>query len=82
MCCIPVQAACAASTRLVGTPPPTHPSRNPHATGPAIVPRVKSELAACLARDGFACVADAVGADHPGLARQASGGAKKPGRWW
>lgn len=32
--------------------------------GPAMVGRVKQELAACLARDGFASVADAVGADH------------------
>jgi dihydroorotate dehydrogenase len=32
--------------------------------GPALVPRVKRELAACLARDGFASVAEAVGADH------------------
>lgn len=32
--------------------------------GPALVPRVKRELAACLARDGFKSVADAVGADH------------------
>lgn len=28
--------------------------------GPALVPRVKRELAACLERDGFASVADAV----------------------
>jgi hypothetical protein len=28
------------------------------------VPRVKRELAACLAADGFASVRDAVGADH------------------
>lgn len=33
-------------------------------TGPGLVPRVKAELAACLARDGFASVAEAVGADH------------------
>lgn len=32
--------------------------------GPSLVPRVKRELAACLARDGFTSVADAVGADH------------------
>lgn len=31
--------------------------------GPALVPRVKRELAALLARDGFASVADAVGVD-------------------
>jgi dihydroorotate dehydrogenase len=30
--------------------------------GPALIPRMKSELAACLKRDGFARVADAVGA--------------------
>lgn len=32
--------------------------------GPAMVPRLKMELANCLARDGFASVAEAVGADH------------------
>jgi len=31
--------------------------------GPALVPRIKRELAALLRRDGFATVADAVGAD-------------------
>ncbi|KAI8468576.1 MAG: hypothetical protein J3K34DRAFT_426910 [Monoraphidium minutum] len=40
--------------------------------GPALVPRVKAELAACLARDGFASVGDAVGADHPGVKRPAA----------
>ena len=38
--------------------------------GPRLVPHVKCELAACLQRDGFASVAEAVGADH----RQAAGG--------
>jgi dihydroorotate dehydrogenase len=37
--------------------------------GPALVPRLKAELAAALKRDGFACVADAVGADHVSSAR-------------
>ena len=32
--------------------------------GPALIPRIKAELAVCLSRDGFASVADAVGADH------------------
>lgn len=32
--------------------------------GPAVVPRMKRELAACLRRDGFSSVAAAVGADH------------------
>lgn len=32
--------------------------------GPALVRAIKDELAACLARDGFAGVAEAVGADH------------------
>ncbi|MEX2453542.1 MAG: quinone-dependent dihydroorotate dehydrogenase [Rhodospirillaceae bacterium] len=32
--------------------------------GPALVPRMKAELAACLRRDGFSSVAEAVGADH------------------
>jgi dihydroorotate dehydrogenase len=32
--------------------------------GPTLVPRVKNELAALLARDGFKNVAEAVGADH------------------
>ncbi|WP_135465921.1 quinone-dependent dihydroorotate dehydrogenase [Crenalkalicoccus roseus] len=34
--------------------------------GPALVPRIKAELAALLRRDGFARVADAVGADAQG----------------
>ncbi len=32
--------------------------------GPGLIPRIKAELAARLAHDGFARVADAVGADH------------------
>ncbi len=32
--------------------------------GPGLVRRIKRELAACLRADGFASVADAVGADH------------------
>lgn len=32
--------------------------------GPRLVPRIKQELAACLAKDGFTSVAQAVGADH------------------
>ncbi len=32
--------------------------------GPGLIGRIKAELAACLARDGFADVAAAVGADH------------------
>ena len=32
--------------------------------GPRLVPRIKAELAALLRRDGFASVAEAVGADH------------------
>ncbi|MGE5548781.1 MAG: quinone-dependent dihydroorotate dehydrogenase [Solirubrobacterales bacterium] len=32
--------------------------------GPALVTRIKRELIDCLARDGFASIADAVGADH------------------
>ena len=32
--------------------------------GPQLIPDVKAQLAACLARDGFASVAEAVGADH------------------
>jgi dihydroorotate dehydrogenase len=39
--------------------------------GPRLVPRIKRELAACLARDGFSSVAEAVGADH-----RAAGGKK------
>jgi dihydroorotate dehydrogenase len=31
--------------------------------GPALVPRIKRELAAALRRDGFASVAEAVGVD-------------------
>jgi dihydroorotate dehydrogenase len=32
--------------------------------GPGLIVRIKRELAALLKKDGFACVADAVGADH------------------
>lgn len=32
--------------------------------GPAVVPAIKARLAELLERDGFKCVADAVGADH------------------
>ena len=32
--------------------------------GPALVPRLKMELAECLRRDGFASLQEAVGADH------------------
>ena len=32
--------------------------------GPALVPRIKTELAARLRADGFACLDEAVGADH------------------
>jgi dihydroorotate dehydrogenase len=38
--------------------------------GPALIPRVKRELAALLERDGFATAEEAVGADH-----------RKGGRW-
>ncbi|MCF6329804.1 MAG: dihydroorotate dehydrogenase (quinone), partial [Henriciella sp.] len=31
--------------------------------GPGLVAKINAELAACLTRDGFSCVADAVGAD-------------------
>ncbi|PNH12077.1 Dihydroorotate dehydrogenase (quinone), mitochondrial [Tetrabaena socialis] len=51
--------------------------------GPALVPRIKRELAGCLARDGFACVAEAVGADHPDIRRAAgAGGAPRRGWLW
>ncbi|CEO94337.1 hypothetical protein PBRA_000122 [Plasmodiophora brassicae] len=33
--------------------------------GPPLIPRIKRELAACLRRDGFNSVAEAVGADAP-----------------
>ena len=36
--------------------------------GPALIPRLKRELAAALHAGGFACVQDAVGKDAPGLA--------------
>lgn len=32
--------------------------------GPKAVPEIKRQLAACLERDGFKSVAEAVGADH------------------
>jgi dihydroorotate dehydrogenase len=54
--------------------------------GPALVPRVKQELAALLERDGFASVAEAVGADHragrKGEAGGGGGGAPKGGGGW
>ena len=37
--------------------------------GPAVVARVKDELAALVAADGFKTVADAVGADVPQVVR-------------
>jgi dihydroorotate dehydrogenase len=40
--------------------------------GPGLVGRIKSELAALLRRDGFARVADAVGADHTASTRRAA----------
>ncbi len=48
------------------TPQPPQPTP----PGPAIVPRIKQELAACLARDGFGSVEEAVGADHRGGKRK------------
>jgi hypothetical protein len=48
--------------------------------GPAVVPAIKQQLAECLQRDGFASVADAVGADHQqatGLRRSRSWGRGK-----
>jgi dihydroorotate dehydrogenase len=42
--------------------------------GPALIPRIKEELAACLQRDGFKSVAEAVGVDvRRGLKRTRSG---------
>jgi hypothetical protein len=66
----PLSLASASHARRAQRPPkpcfnPTQP--HPHPPGPVIVPRIKQELAACLARDGFARVEDAVGADHPGI---------------
>lgn len=48
--------------------------------GPIAVPNMKQELAACLKRDGFANVAEAVGADHrmPGALPLASFAAAVP----
>lgn len=51
--------------------------------GPALVPQMKQELAACLSRDGFSSVQDAVGADH----KKAAAGSGKPTAskkksWW
>jgi dihydroorotate dehydrogenase len=42
--------------------------------GPVLIPRIKEELAACLQRDGFRSVAEAVGVDaRRGLKRTRSG---------
>ncbi|EFN56854.1 hypothetical protein CHLNCDRAFT_22067 [Chlorella variabilis] len=47
--------------------------------GPKLVPRVKRELAALLERDGYASVAEAVGADHTQQQGAAGrGGSSKP----
>ena len=32
--------------------------------GPALIPRIKKDLAACLRADGFSSIQDAIGADH------------------
>lgn len=32
--------------------------------GPALIPRIKAELAECLERDGFKSISEAVGADY------------------
>ena len=40
--------------------------------GPALISRIKRELAALLHRDGFACVGDAVGADHSAVSDSTS----------
>ena len=45
--------------------------------GPKAVPDIKEGLAACLARDGFKSMAEAVGADH-----RASAQDKKKGMLW
>ncbi len=48
--------------------------------GPALLPRLKRELAECLARDGFRSVEEAVGADHPDVRAKARAGAAGRGR--
>ena len=45
--------------------------------GPKAVPDIKEGLAACLSRDGFKSVAEAVGADHRAPAQE-----KKKGMLW
>ena len=53
--------------------------------GPSLVPRVKRELAACLARDGFDSVTAAVGADlrqELGKEQEVKEGAGGSGRRW
>lgn len=50
--------------------------------GPALVPRIKRQLAECLKRDGFKCVSDAVGADHRPASPAAAGGAAKRRGWF
>jgi dihydroorotate dehydrogenase len=46
--------------------------------GPAFVRRIHRRLPALLARDGFASIAEAVGADHRPLRRAEAGGTKAP----
>ncbi len=48
--------------------------------GPALLPRIKRELSACLAADGFASVSEAVGADHRAPGAPAHGGTRRG--WW
>jgi dihydroorotate dehydrogenase len=45
--------------------------------GPAVVPAIKQQLAECLQRDGYANVADAVGADH----KQSAAGLRRSRSW-
>lgn len=49
--------------------------------GPSVVPRVKKELASCLHADGFSCVQDAIGADHPELKKKLNA-SKRRGLFW
>lgn len=52
--------------------------------GPGAVKRIKEELAACLARDGFASVEEAVGVAHKPhvVVMDVDGKGKGKGKWW
>lgn len=47
--------------------------------GPALIPKLKQELAECLKRDGFKSVGEAVGADHRGALKGGAAEGRRKG---